>query len=198
MELDTAWLHPLPADHLLSLVYYNVCRALISNIAILGLDLNLMSTEDYPSPFLPLSPTASSVIGFLPPSLQPTQLQRTVPHHPEYDIIPDPTMRDNFLRYGEENVDDADLCLDMIDNGVHDEIQDAAGQAGFIVWGDPWDLMSWEVTEKFVRKWASMLKGCVNLEVSTNQWRRKRGLAPLRVREIVEETAVKGNETYEK
>jgi hypothetical protein len=195
MEQDTAWLHPLPADHLLSLVYYNVCRALISNIAILGLDLNLMSTQDYPSPFLPSSPTASSLLGSLPTSLQPTELQRTISHHPEYDILPDPTMRDNFLCYGEDNVDDAELCLDMTGNGVHNEVQDAAGQAGFIVWGDPWDLMSWEVTEKFVRKWAWILKGCVDLEVSTNRWRKKRGVAPLRVREIVEEIAGRENET---
>ena len=34
-------------------MYYNVFRALVANVHLLGLDTDLMHTEDYPSPFNP-------------------------------------------------------------------------------------------------------------------------------------------------
>ena len=46
-EKDNQALYPLPADHLLSLVYYNVYRALVSNVAVLGLDLGKSSPNLY-------------------------------------------------------------------------------------------------------------------------------------------------------
>lgn len=187
-EESLAYLSPLSSDHLISLVYYNVYRAFISNVVTLGLDLNLMYTDDYPSPFLPLSPTASSHIRKLPPCLQPTELQKTVAHHPQWDIFPDPEIRDNILRYGEHNIDDVELCLDMVGDGNYDNLGELATQDknGLIVWGEPWDMGSWEVTETFARKWPFLIRGALNSQRTSNEWRVKRGEEPLDFDRILE------------
>lgn len=178
--------YPLPADHLLSLIYYNVYRGLIQNIAILGLDLDLMVTNEYPSPFLPMSPTASSAIATLPPNLKPTRLQKTVAHHPQWDIFPDPHIRDNILNYGEERIDDVELCFDMV--GSQSRLQrQSSDEAGAYIWGEPWSIDSWEVTDTFVRKYHWMFKGGVGFAASTNRWRRQRGEPEIDFERVVEE-----------
>ncbi|OAL40060.1 hypothetical protein AYO20_00478 [Fonsecaea nubica] len=187
-DQDNAWMYPLPSDHLISLVYYNVYRAFISNTHLLGLDLNLMYLDDYPSPFLPLSQSATSNIRHLPPSLQPTELQKTIAHHPMWDIFPDPQIRDNILRYGEENIDDLQLCLDMVGDGNYTGLGnlDTQQKNGLIVWAEPWDSTGWEVTESFARKWPWLLKGAINVQLSTNRWRTSRGEEPLDFERVLE------------
>ncbi|EXJ92483.1 hypothetical protein A1O3_01035 [Capronia epimyces CBS 606.96] len=180
---DVSWLYPLPSDHLISLVSYNVYRALIVNIALLGLDLNLMCLDDYPSPFLPLSQSANSNIRRLPPALEPTELQKTVAHHPEWDIIPDPDVRDNILRHGEENLDDIALCLYMVGEVIGDDVEDldidTQHKNGVIIWGEPWDITGWEVTLGFASKWPFILRNAPRIQNSTNRWRLLRGEDPL-------------------
>ncbi|CAG8983152.1 hypothetical protein HYALB_00010300 [Hymenoscyphus albidus] len=39
-----------------------------------------------------------------------------------------------------------------------DDVDLASGKRGLIVWGEPWDLSGWEVTEGFVRKWSWLLE----------------------------------------
>ena len=178
--------YPLPADHLLSLIYYNVYRGLIQNIAILGLDLDLMTTDEYPSPFLPMSQTASSAIAVLPPHLMPTHLQKTIAHHPQWDIFPDPEVRDNILNYGEERIDDVELCFDMV--GSQSRLQkQSSDEAGAYIWGEPWCIDSWEVTDTFVRKYYWMFKGTVGFARSTNRWRRQRGLPEVDFAKLIDE-----------
>ncbi|KAJ5093781.1 hypothetical protein N7456_009642 [Penicillium angulare] len=63
---------------------------------------------------------------------------------------------------------------DDVDDGL------TAGRQGFIVWGEPHDLNSWEVTPGFLKKWAWTMQGCDELISSTNHWRGIRGEAPLR------------------
>ncbi|KIW73197.1 hypothetical protein PV04_01333 [Phialophora macrospora] len=185
---DHADMYKLPADHLISLVYYNVYRALISNVHLLGLDPNLMYSDDYPSPFLPLSPSASSKIRQLPPTLEPTELQKTIAHHPMWDVFPDPEVRDNILRYGEDNIDDLQLCLDMVGDGNYTDMGDLDTQQtnGVIVWGEPWDSQGWEMTASFARKWPVLVRGAINMQNSTNRWRMQRGEEPLDFDRILE------------
>lgn len=180
--------YTLPADHLISLVYYNVYRALISNVHLLGLDLNLMYNDDYPSPFLPLSPTSNSSIRRLPPTLEPTELQKTMAHHPMWDIFPDSEIRNNILRFGEEHIDDLQLCLDMVGDGQYVGLEDMDSQQtnGLIVWGEPWDPHGWEVTECFAHKWPFLIQGAVSVQESTNRWRLQRGETPLDFDRILE------------
>ncbi|KIW15335.1 hypothetical protein PV08_05381 [Exophiala spinifera] len=187
-ERDYSWHTPLSSDHLITLVYYNVYRALLSNVEMLGLDLNLMYMDDYPSPFLPLSPSASSNIRHLPPGLQPTELQKTIAHHPQWDIFPDPVVRDNILRYGEKNIDDLEFCLDLVGDGqsVGEEECSTQEKNGLIVWGEPWAIDGWEVTEAFARKYPFFVKGAHSFQENSNRWRIRRGEEPLDYERICE------------
>jgi hypothetical protein len=81
-----------------------------------------------------------------PSHLRPTLLQQTVDHHPWIDLFPLPEMRDNILRAG-ESYDDTWLCYDLVDN------RQCLGEwSGLIVWGDPWNPYSWEISEEFAKK----------------------------------------------
>ncbi|KAI1629163.1 hypothetical protein EDD37DRAFT_644927 [Exophiala viscosa] len=188
IERENAWKLTLPADHLISLVYYNVYRGLLANVEVLGLDLNLMYTDEYPSPFLPLSSSASSNLRRLPPGLQPTELQKSIAHHPQWDIFPDPMVRDNILRYGESNIDDYEFCLDLVGNGNFDNLEGCSTQEknGLICWGEPWDMGGWEVTEAFARKYPFILRGALNFQQCSNEWRVKRGEEPLDFERVLE------------
>ncbi|KAJ2904804.1 hypothetical protein MKZ38_007160 [Zalerion maritima] len=77
-----------------------------------------------------LSPYHQSSI---PPSLHPTPLQLTIPHHPWLDLLPYPAMRDALIQYSVnsspaewERVQD-DLCDDLCDVEAELEACDAAG-----------------------------------------------------------------------
>jgi len=63
-----------------------------------------------------------------------------------------------------------------------DEIEPApegSDRNGVIVWGEPWDVGSWELMEGFVRKWGFLLAGCEVLIEGSNRWRARRGEGPL-------------------
>jgi hypothetical protein len=129
-------------------------------------------TDDAISPFnLVKSPEESLSLGNaeMPPSLRPTKVQRTVPHHPWLDFFPLPKMRDNLIQAGDD-WDDDDLCHDIM--GFWNS---SAGNAGLLVWGEPWDVKNWELTEAFLKKWQWVVRGCPELMNSTNAWRAKRG-----------------------
>lgn len=63
------------------------------------------------------------------------------------------------------SIDDSDITSD---------------RTGLIVWGDPWMLENWEITPRFVRKWAWAIEGCDDLIRATNKWRTSRGDEPIR------------------
>lgn len=178
-HVDTKAMYQLPADHLLSLVYYNVYRAFVANMTLLGLDIETMCSESSNSPFNRMN-LDDPLLASLPPTLRPTRLQRTIPHHCMWDIFPDAVLRDNVLVYGEDNFDDGELCLQLMGDGnvitLDNEVQ---GRTGLIVWGESWDLASWEVTESFARAWPWFLKGAVDLLASTNKWRATRDEPPI-------------------
>lgn len=52
-------------------------------------------------------------------------------------------------------------------------------EVGILSWSDPWDISGWEVTEKFVTRWAFLLQGCPDVVESANKWRALRGEDPL-------------------
>ena len=55
--------------------------------------------------------------------------------------------------------------------------------AGLIVWGEPWDVKSWEMTETFYRKWFFLVSDSLELIESSNRWRAERGEPPLQIEE---------------
>ncbi|KAK9234529.1 hypothetical protein V1525DRAFT_350021 [Lipomyces kononenkoae] len=155
------------ADNLFTLINYIVFRALHRNSFALGINMEWLKC-DAVSPFTALD---TLDIYCTPSTLRPSALQRTVQHHPWLDLFPYPAMRDNILLEGED-FDDTELCIDLVEfchaaNGVE--------RTGFIVWGEPSDPRSWEVSEGFAKKWAWVIRGCWDLFVSTNYWREKRG-----------------------
>lgn len=166
-------------DLLLHLIQFNFIKALVQNMAVLGLSSEQMDDDDATSPFNVLGPWQAeqdynnNFEASLPPGLRATAIQRSVPHHPWLDLLPSPQMRDNLILAG-ESYDEMQLCLDMKGHGrVHPD------HTGIIVWRDPWDAEGWEVTESFAKSWGWVLGGCWDLGHSTNSWRARRNERPL-------------------
>ncbi|KAE8353484.1 hypothetical protein BDV28DRAFT_157027 [Aspergillus coremiiformis] len=157
------------SDHLLTLSRVNVFRAFATIMSILGMYPHKeWMHDDAISPFTTLHPGYVSPTS-LPPALRPTAVQQSIPHHPWLDFFPHPRMRDNLIRAGDA-FDDEQLCIDIM--GFWDVSTESCG---LLVWGDPQDPESWEVSEEFIRKWPWVLWGCGDLLVSTNRWRAMRG-----------------------
>lgn len=161
---------PLSADHfLITLVQYNVLRAMLLNMSILS-PLDYLPTECSRSFDVP-------VFGVTPPDkiplhLQPTALQQSTQHPLWIKAIPFPAMRDNMiLLAGKYDCDDLRYDLGQALYEGFDDLE----RRGFLVWGASWDMNGWEVSENFVRKWGFLLKGCPDVIESTNCWREVRG-----------------------
>ncbi|KAJ5648633.1 hypothetical protein N7490_005005 [Penicillium lividum] len=155
-------------DLLLTLIQFNVFRALISNTSMLGLTVEEWTEdEDAVSPWN--LKAYDNKQNFCPRSLRPTQIQRSVSHHPWIDLFPLPRMRDNLLR-NSDSYDEWALCNDLVDfYEVPNE------KTGLIVWNTPWDPSGWEASEEFLTKWKWVVEGCDELFTSTNYWRKQRG-----------------------
>lgn len=78
-------------------------------------------------------------------------------------------MRDNLISAADK-LDDGQLCVDIM--GFWDV---STKSCSLLVWGEPSDPRSWEITEEFLKKWPSVVRGLPELIESTNHWRRKRG-----------------------
>ncbi|RDW79543.1 hypothetical protein BP6252_04181 [Coleophoma cylindrospora] len=182
-------LYPLSVDHaVLTLMHFNLIRALTHNIEMLGVEPDQMMDDDCISPWTlsQHSPLPKKLVK-VPPALRPTSSQLTIPHHPEIDILPFPRYRDNILLAGEK-LDEVELCHDMVcgidprKEGLPTSCLDMSlvgDRTGFIVWSDPGLESSWEVDELFLRKWKWLFKGCHEILRSTNHWRKQRGERPL-------------------
>ena len=69
----------------------------------------------------------------------------------------------------------------LIQRGDEDEV--TAGRKGLIVWGEPYDMRSWEATPGFFAKWSWAVAGCDDLLESSNRWRLMRGEEPIQLPE---------------
>ena len=158
-------------DLLLTLIQFNVFRALCSNTSSIGFDMEWLLNGDAISPFNTM--TSNELSPSMPESLRPTQLQRIVEHHPWIDLFPLPEIRNNLLLAGEE-YDDTDICMDVVEIGGKPK-----EKCGLIVWGAPWDPYAWEASPDFLQKWAWVVAGCQTIFKSTNYWRMRRGEPPI-------------------
>jgi hypothetical protein len=167
---------PLSSDHLITLLQFNVLRGSLINRQLLSGSITAVSS-DCSSEALQILPSPSAPKS-VPPSLEPTALQRTIPHEDWIDIIPHPTWRDNvILAVGTFDEDDlwSDTIGGLFEGFPHSECE----KRGVIAWEPPWDISGWEVSEAFWRKWAWSFKGCWDVLEATNKWRRQRGEEPL-------------------
>jgi hypothetical protein len=113
----------------------------------------------------------------LPKNLQPTALQRRVPHHPLVDILPWPTVRDKMLLVFATPVEirpPAAAKPTALVDFVYD-LEDAA-EGSRIHGDDPFSDQNWEVGEKLFRDWWWAFDSQVIAR--SNALRRERG-APL-------------------
>lgn len=161
---------PLSADHcLITLVQYNVLRALLFNMSILSILDNLpvacaLSLQ---------IPTFGVVTpDMIPLDLQPTSLQKRTAHPFWIDAIPFPKMRDNLI-VNMGNFDSYDFCYDL-GQGLYEGFDDVK-RRGCLVWGEPWSMLGWEISEGFLEKWGFLLEDCANVIEVTNRWRHIRG-----------------------
>ncbi|PWY79220.1 hypothetical protein BO70DRAFT_338393 [Aspergillus heteromorphus CBS 117.55] len=158
------------SDHLLTLTKLNVFRAFVSNMSALGMgmDDDWCHDDDALSLFN-TKPLGSIDESSMPLHLRPTKLQVKIPHHPWLDFFPLPRMRDNLVEVS-DRFDDEELCMDIMGFWEH-----GTDSCSMLVWGEPTDPANWEVTEKFLRKWPWVIRGCPELLQSTNRWRQQRG-----------------------
>ncbi|KAF4467993.1 hypothetical protein FALBO_5134 [Fusarium albosuccineum] len=161
---------PLAPDHcLITLVQYNVIRAMMFNVALLSLQRHLPPgcTTSLGVPTIDITPTHK-----VPQDLQPTRLHRSMSPVFWINAIPFPTLRDNLMLMA-GTYDSRELLLDL-GLRVYEGFDDLE-RCGLLVWEQPWVASGWEVTEGFVKKWRFLLKGCSEVLESTNRWRELRG-----------------------
>lgn len=175
---------PLSSDHLIDLIHYNVWRACLSNIISLGLQQLLAKDCEMVTSIVPTH--------LVPSNMLPTYLQQSVLHSSWIDMFPDPKLRDNMI-LAQGSYDELILFNDLVGNvcyathtsssttyhTVGSITKDEAERNGLVVWSQPWDVNSWEITPGFLKRWAQLLEGCEELIISSNRWRAQRDERPL-------------------
>ena len=181
---------PLSADHLLHLIQFNVTRALTSNKNAIQA-LSMYATLQHPDPVSCVSLEVRAITRHGRPdgqtSLSATQLQMSRRHSPWIGMIPWPRVRDTLIERHAQfdhwefllNLVGEELPGANVDNDDGDEV--TSGRQGLIVWGEPHDTGSWEVTPGFLAKWVWAFAGCSEVIDVSNRWRALRGAEPLRM-----------------
>lgn len=148
----------------------------------------------------------------IPFSLVPTRLQQSRLHSLWINLIPFPRVRDNLIRregsfdhwellqdlIGELmnftppreqrttaysfTVGDPEPRIASLLAPERDGDEITAGRNGLLVWGEPYDMQSWEATPSFLAKWSWAVEGCTELVECSNRWRLKRGEEPIHLR----------------
>lgn len=160
----------LHCDLLLSVTQLNGIRAMCMNATFICLTIDLLKDCDIASPFATDQPWMLD----LPPSLQPTALQKQVPHHPWIDLFPIPSIRDAMLKHLDQ-IDEEQLCEDLFFGSP----SHPHSRTGLLVWGEPWDPSGYEFSENILRDQSWILLDASDVIQSTNYWRVKRGERPL-------------------
>lgn len=162
-------LHSPRPSALHTVVQLNVLHALMQNASALQITGPALCSLDSVSPFNHVGPTHPAFDTALPPSLQPTALQRSTKHRPWIDLFPLPELRDALLSVRYTALEN-DIGTDLLD------VEEADGlKPNLVVWGDAADPKAWEATVQFLRKWGWLVRGCRELLESTNSWRERRG-----------------------
>ncbi|KAF2971579.1 hypothetical protein GQX73_g2021 [Xylaria multiplex] len=129
--------------------------AFFANAMLLGIPINtMMEDED-----IPMQPQA---LQCTKPDLLPTPAQLAIPHHPSFDVIPWPAFRSNIciaLAQDPPLIDDGELCLDLMNEGVRCWGSTAGDSLHGRGQGAPWDQRSWEAAPWFLEKWEIFTDG---------------------------------------
>lgn len=155
------------AEHrFISLTQYSILRAFLQNANVLAIDPGLFSSDESLSPWTIFNPYMTLTTGQTH-TLTPTPLQLRTLHHPFLDVLASPKLRDNILLAVLDDDQEEQLCYDLHDSG-------------FTIWGNqPWNSMSWEVSQGFADRWGYILDD-ETIRFS-NFWRLERGDTPLQL-----------------
>ncbi|KAI1359502.1 hypothetical protein F5Y08DRAFT_332264 [Xylaria arbuscula] len=127
--------------------------AFFANATLLGIPIpSLMDYEDAPA----VQPQA---LLCTKPDLVPTPAQLAIPHHPTIDVIPWPAFRSNVciaLAHDPPLIDDDELCLDFMNDGVRCWGSAAGDSLHGRGQGAPWDQRSWEAAPWFLEKYKAL------------------------------------------
>ncbi|KAL7930856.1 hypothetical protein V8C35DRAFT_129111 [Trichoderma chlorosporum] len=182
--------HTLDSQLLLSVMQFNVIRAVGINATSMGLRMDQLAEETIspfndcvgalPAPPLGLDSTVrpGKELQHLPPNMHPTALQKLVVHHPWIDLCPQPSLRDALLRRLHNNLDEDEFCHHLF---LQCEDSDDDGMLGMVVWGEAWDPASYEISSTMIRKWPWLVDECPDIIRTTNYWRAKRQEDPLEI-----------------
>lgn len=195
------------ADHLLHLVNYNAFRGFFCNKATLSqLTDHLVVTRSGTEKLdimagLKRVAIVIAASPHIPPDLQPTALQSRQAHATWIDLLPCPRMRDNLITHHDEFNHWSlvnDVMGNLLDDIMFNKYGEGAGpkrrngpaghkfdgpashRRGIIIWGEPHQMTSWEITPGFLDRWGWAVAGCDDLMKATNQWRSLRCEKPLK------------------
>jgi len=159
-----------PDETHLPMLELNLLRGAISVAQRLNVDSVIWSL-DANSPFHNSSP---ELYVHLPPNLQPTPLQLSKAHHPVFDILPWPSVRQRLIMVFSQPMalrPPAAKSPTALVDLVYD-LEDSA--EGIRIWGDdPYVDHNWEVGKKFFSNWWWALDSQVVNR--SNQLRKERG-----------------------
>lgn len=151
----------------LEVFFYN-CRQI-------GLAFDEMALPTCRSPwFSPLYAPGNELLQLdsVPPDLKPTPAQLTIAHHPFWDTIPFPWIRERIIRLSVLDPPPfkwQDLKHDILLGGMVCW-RSRAGEEGL-----PWDRRSWEVRPWFRQKWGWLIEEQGKVEQQSRWWRAMQG-----------------------
>ena len=140
--------------------------ALTRNAVVMGFAAEGLCHDEFVSPYFqhgPMNMTRGRwPLTSVPGNLQSTVVQRITPHHPWIDLFPFPRFRDNMLHaLAVGFIDEDELCIDIV--GLNGPAQLLDSKPSIMVWGESWDIRSWEASVPFLMKWGWLLRGCDEL-----------------------------------
>jgi len=141
-----------PDESHLQVLELRLLRACMDIAKSLCIDQIIWSLEAT-SPF-PDATSALWTFDHLPACIRPTRTQKTVPHHPIFDMLPWPSVRDKLILVFSQPLELRPIqCASptaLIDLAY--DIEDSA--EGVRVWGeDPYVAKNWEIGEKVFQNW---------------------------------------------
>ncbi|KAF5666044.1 hypothetical protein FHETE_6413 [Fusarium heterosporum] len=116
--------------------------------------------------------------SLLPPAWQPTQSQIAIPHHPVFDLLPWPSVRERVIFItslpDESRPPRAQGSLACV-NFTYD-LEDTS--EGVRIYGDdPYNPENWELGQLVFERWWWLFDSAII--ATSNRWRRARGAPPL-------------------